>query len=293
MRCVRACVALLAIASAAQWAAAQAVPVSPPPASASAPGMPATIVLPPKIIAGERGTLSVLDADGRLVPAAAVELPGAKLTTDAAGRALFTAPAQPGTVAARLANGATFSSAVVAPSPAQQPVAGAPQTISPRVIALGNQFAIQGPGFRGDATLDHITLSGQPALVLAASSLALTALPNPRTPLGDGQLAVEAPGRAAARSPVAVVALTVQGPGRALAPREKGILTLEVRGTSQRLTLAVRNLSQQIVAFPKGDSAQITTSGGAPNVAKIKLTGVAVGDYSVIAQIVQDSKTNP
>ncbi|HLE35737.1 MAG TPA: hypothetical protein VI699_01175, partial [Candidatus Acidoferrales bacterium] len=57
----------------------------------SAPGT--TIVLPPKLSAGQQTTLAVLDSSGRLASSAVVEFSGGeRVTTDATGRAVFTAP---------------------------------------------------------------------------------------------------------------------------------------------------------------------------------------------------------
>ncbi|HEY7680058.1 MAG TPA: hypothetical protein VIC04_06015, partial [Terriglobia bacterium] len=60
-------------------------------------GTPAVIVLPQKVVAGEKASLAILDASGALVPGAQVDFEGGeRITTDATGRATFAVPALPG-----------------------------------------------------------------------------------------------------------------------------------------------------------------------------------------------------
>src|SRR5258708_22334936 len=58
-----------------------------------------TLLLPRRIVSGERATLAVLDANGRLTPGVTVNFSnGDRLTTDTTGRALFVAPLTPGVI---------------------------------------------------------------------------------------------------------------------------------------------------------------------------------------------------
>jgi len=138
------------------------------------------------------------------------------------------------------------------------------------------------PAFRGDPRL----LNPEQLLVLAASSIALVALPNPRTALGKAQLSVEAGGRSLVRTSVTVVALDVTGPTKPLAAGKKGILAIEVNGTDERVVIEVRNLSPDVVSLPQGNVFEVKTSGGKTNVAKIGLSGVKTGNYAVSAHLV-------
>src|SRR5438445_1520465 len=62
------------------------------------------LLLPRRIVSGERATLAVLDVNGRLTPGVAVNFSnGDRLTTDATGRALFVAPLNPGVIFASIA----------------------------------------------------------------------------------------------------------------------------------------------------------------------------------------------
>src|SRR5207248_2414069 len=74
-------------------AAQQKPPAPPSPASAR------ILLLPRRIVSGERATLAVLDVSGRLTPGVTVNFSnGDHLKTDATGRALFVAPLNPGAI---------------------------------------------------------------------------------------------------------------------------------------------------------------------------------------------------
>jgi hypothetical protein len=272
-------------------------------------GAPSVIVLPSKIVAGESATLAVLDAEGRLVPHAAVAIAGRsdKIATDDTGRAMFSAPTQAGTgvLTASLPGGGDFTATLVLPPTAapqatsegtRKEAAHAASMIFPRRIALGDHFRLAGTGFSGDANLDHIFLGNQEALVLAASSIDLEVLPDARTPLGHTQLIVQIMGLRLATEPITVVSIEITGPftgagkpeGAALAAREKGKVVVEVNGTSGRVNVEVRNLSPDVVRLSRANDVTIATSGGIPNVAEVPITAVKTGDYSLTARLVPD-----
>src|ERR1700674_2650205 len=94
-------------------------------------GPPRTLILPPRIVAGLPATLAVLDAAGRLVPGAAVELSsGTKLKTDATGRALFTAPRGLVGLTAQIPGQNVTASAIVEAPPKLAPM-GSAQNAAP------------------------------------------------------------------------------------------------------------------------------------------------------------------
>src|SRR6266478_3790969 len=79
-----------------------------------------TLLLPRRIVSGERATLAVLDANGRLTPGVTVNFSnGDRLTTDTTGRALFVAPLNPGVIFGSIA-GRTgrVATAILSPSEA-------------------------------------------------------------------------------------------------------------------------------------------------------------------------------
>ncbi len=268
--------------------------IAPQEFSGEFPGM---VVLPPKVIAGEPETLAVLDDSGRLVPGAAVEIAGTgRITTDATGRGTFIASSQLGTMTVRLQNGSEFVTLVI-PKPTEpasqrraagSPPAGAAQIVLPRVIALGNRLVIEGSGFRGQAGLNGVLIGDQPALILAASPVALVALPNPRTPIGSTELAVEADGHSLGRAPVSVISLIVMGPAKTLATDEKGFLVTAVNGTAERLVVEVQNLSPDVLELAGGETVRLTTSGGASNLARVEVEGVQPGEYAVSARVLTE-----
>lgn len=249
------------------------------------PAIGAAIVLPHHVIAGQRATLAVLDAAGRLAPGVAVEFSGGeRLTTDTAGRAAFVAPAEPGVLLVRLpGRGVNASTTVIAP--AQNPPDGVQIIDYPRVIAVADRFAIDGSGFRGDAEENRVTLGDQPALVLAASPDSMVVLPGPRA-AGAAQLQIEVGGRSPGPVPITLVALRILRPEKPLTRGEPATLWVHVAGTDQRLVLEVRNLTPDVIELPRGDVQRMVTSGGRQNQAAIELRGLRAGDYAVSARLV-------
>ena len=68
-------------------------------ASAPTPSGARILLLPWRIVSGERATVAVLDVNGRLTPGVTIEFSnGDHLKTDATGRALFVAPLNPGVI---------------------------------------------------------------------------------------------------------------------------------------------------------------------------------------------------
>ncbi len=252
--------------------------------SSNSPG--ASIILPPKLVAGERASLAVLDAAGRLTSGAVVEFTGGeRVTTDATGRASFTAPVAAGVLLARLPGpGVSASTTVIAP-PLIQPD-GVQVFDYPRVISLADRFAVDGSGFQGEADGNRALLGDQPALVLAASSVALVLLPGPRAVEGPAQLLIEVGGRSPGPVPVTLVSLELSATKKQLAPGEKGKLSVRVRGSAQRLAIEARNLTPEVIELPRGNVQRVTSGGGASNTAEIELLGLRVGDFSLSVRLV-------
>ena len=146
------------------------------------------LLLPRKIVSGERATIAVLDVNGRLTPNVTVNFSnGDHLTTDQSGRALFVAPLNPGIIFGSIAGRADrVPTTVIAPS-AEGSTASV--TSAPRVASLSDRFDIFGQGFCGDADANIVKIGGQTALVLAASPTSLVILPP--SELGPGAARVE------------------------------------------------------------------------------------------------------
>lgn len=252
--------------------------------ASTAPGT--AIVLPTKLVAGERATLAVLDAAGRLTPGAAIEFTGGeRVTTDQTGRTAFTAPAKPGVLLARLV-GRNVNASTIVIAPAPNPPDGVQVLDYPRVISVSDRFVIDGFGFRGDADANRVLLGDRPTLVMAASPIALVVMPGPDAEEGPAQLVVEVGGRSPGPVPVTLVSLRVMAPKKELVPGEKSKLIVRVRGTDQHLVIEARNLSPQVVHLPKGNVQRVASSGGEANFAEIDMQSLRAGDFSVSVRLV-------
>jgi hypothetical protein len=249
--------------------------------------------LPLRIVAGQPATLAVLDAEGQLTPGATVEFTGGvRVTTDATGRATFAAPTEPGVLIARMAGGKVTATATVVPPPDPLPD-GVTLADFPRLIQLGDVFHVTGTGLRGEAEADRVLLGDEPALVLAASPIALVVQPGSRLAPGAAQLVVEVTGRSPGRVPVTLVALEVSADKAQLAPREKGTLTVRILGTEQRLMVEVRNLTPEVVTVSRGNLHRVVSSGGASNSAVVNLRGKNEGDYSISLRLIPPAAGTP
>jgi hypothetical protein len=260
------------------------------PTKLRAVAVPRQIILPPKVIAGAPAMLAVLDSRGRLMPKVGVELSdGQKVTTDVTGRALFNAPSQPGPLGAKIENRAiTFSTSVISPQNIRPREFAGTVTVSsyPHVLTLQDRFVLEGTGFRSEADSNHVSLNGDPCLVIASSPVSLVILPGPRGLIGDAQLKVVAGGTDAGSFPVSVVALEFTGPSNAVDAGSTGKLILRARGTTLPLIVEVRNGSPGVIRLTQGNVQRIKTSGGEENIAPIDVNFVTDGNYSVTARLI-------
>lgn len=244
-------------------------------------------------MAGQPATLAVLSVAGQLLPGATVEFTGgAQVTTDATGRATFAAPAEPGVLVARIAGAkVTVTATVVAP--ADSIPDGVTLSDFPRIITLNDTFRVSGTGFRGEAEANRVLLRDQPALILAASPVALVVQPGPRTAPGAAQFVVEVGGRSPGPVPVTLVALELNADKPQLAPRERGQLTVRVVGSEQRLTVEMRNLTPEVITLSRGNLHRVITSGGPTNAATVRMTGKSEGDFSVSVRVIFPAAGTP
>jgi hypothetical protein len=253
-------------------------------AAAQAPAY--TLVLPQRVVAGQRATLAVLDAEGRIAPGVSVEFSGGlTVNTDATGRAMFTAPEQTGVLTARVPDRGGSAAAMVI-QPAANPPDGVVLDDVPQIIPLQDRCTILGWGFRPEADANNVTLGEQPALVLAASPVSLAVVPSPRAAPGPAQLQVEVGGRNHGPVSVTLIAIELAADKPRLAPKEKGTLTVRIRGAWQRLELDVRNLTPDVVKLAGGDAQRIISSGGTDNTAVLELQGKREGEFHVSVRLV-------
>ncbi|HWF13472.1 MAG TPA: hypothetical protein VG272_07035, partial [Candidatus Acidoferrales bacterium] len=260
------------------------------PTKPHAAATPRQIILPPKVIAGAPAMLAVLDSRGRLMPKVEVDISdGQKVTTDATGRALFNANNQPGSLIAKIEGpGITSATTVVSAENAtsRDPARAVNVSTYPRVMTQHDRFVLEGTGFRSEADSNHVSLNGDPCLVIASSPVSLVVLPGPRGLIGDAQLKVAAGGSDAGLFPVSVVALEFSGPSNAVDAGSTGKLILRARGTTLPLTVEVRNGSPRVIRLAQGNVQRLKTSGGDENIAPIEVNFVTGGNYFVSARLI-------
>lgn len=239
-----------------------------------------TIVLPPELMAGHPATIAVLGVDGRLAAGVKVDLgDGLSVTTDRTGRALFTVPPSGDYLLAK-ASGASAAALI-------DPATGAsePQTVSlPPVISVRDRFWICGAGLSSEADANSVRINGKAAVVLAASPVCVVVLAEPKSATGPASISVQAPG-VRWDAATTLVSLDFVAPSPALQPGQKGKLAVRVDGSAQPLKLAVEDRNPGVLRFEGGDLRRLTTSGGATNVAEIKVHAITSGDYSLRARL--------
>jgi hypothetical protein len=252
-------------------------PAQQAPAAASA----RILLLPHKLVSGERATLAVLDVSGRLTPGVNVTFSnGDKVTTDATGRALFVAPLSTGTIFASIEgrNGRVSSSIL---SPTEVPSSIEEVTAAPRVASMSDRFEFLGHGFCGDADANHVTIAGLPGLVLASSPASLTVLPPTDMDPGPATVNASCGQKTAAAFRVVFVSLELESSGAPLAPGEHRTLTVRVRGTTAKVGLEARNLAPEVALLTGGASVKSQSSGGPDNTANFELVGKRHGNFTV------------
>jgi len=289
--------ASLAITILAGFCATRAVPQQLPKSHPSP--SPRQIILAPVMVAGAQATLAVLDAQGRLLPNIVVELSGGlKVTTDATGRALFQAPDEPGMLLAKTAGHEITASANVVASADPGPHAasgaglGEVKIISyPRAVAIHDRFTLEGTGFRGLADTNHVYLNGDPCLVVASSPNSLVVFPGPPFRVGAVNLHVTVAGVDAGQFPISAVLLEITGPAESPDAGSVGKLILRARGTTDPLSIEVRNGSPGIILLTKGNVQRVKTSGGDHNIATVEVKFITAGDYTVSVRLVSAFST--
>ena len=250
---------------------------------------------------------------------------GQKVTTDATGRALFMVAPIPGAMTAKLFGQETTASSIVMAAPflpgqvptigdATQPnqqrypgglqvepapdsarlpfetqgkqVEPTPGKISyPKFLTLHDRFAIEGTGFNGRADGNRVLLEGQPCLVLASSPLSLVVLPGVHVPIGPIGLKITVGGNDVGPLPVSAVLLEFSGPSETPNAGTQSSLVLHARGTTEPLSVEVRNGSPGVIQFPHGVVQRLTTSGGEENTAPVELKFLTAGSYTVTARL--------
>ena len=260
--------ALLACACALLFVIFTAAQESAPPASAAR-----ILLVPWKMVSGDRATLAVLDVNGRLTPNVAIDFSnGDKIKTDATGRALYVAPLKQGPLFASIVGRpGRVKTAVVSPQDAA--ASGVEIAMAPLTASLRDRFAITGGGFCGDADKNDVTVGGKKALVLASSPLALQILPPIDQEPGTARVAVSCGKQTIGSFSTAFLSLELQADRASLAPGQKRTMVVRVRGTGEKVRLEARNLAPEVVELEGGNPLRVSSTGGEDNDAKFQIVG--------------------
>jgi hypothetical protein len=270
-----------AFLSAVVFASETAVPQSPPAASGAR-----ILLLPRRIVSGERATLAVLDVNGRLTPGVTVNFSnGDRLKTDATGRALFVAPLNPGVIFGSIA-GRPGQVATVILSPGGAALDSLEVSSAPRVASLADRFEILGKGFCGDADANQVAIAAQPAIVLASSPTALVVLPPQDLQPGPAEVGISCAKRQSPRFSVTFVGLELEADSSPLKPGEHRALTVRVRGTTTKVAFEARNLAPEIAELTGGNPVRASSSGSAENLGKFEVVGRKNGSFLISIRLV-------
>lgn len=248
------------------------------------------LLLPRRIVSGERATLAVLDVNGRLTPGVTVSFSnGDRLRTDATGRALFVAPLNPGVIFGTIA-GRAGRVPIVVLSSMEAAASSIELTSVPRVASITDRFEIQGKGFCGDADANHVNVEGKPALILASSPTSLTVLPPSDIEPGQAAIDITCGKRSAAPFELTIVELSLEANSAPLSPGEHRTLTVRVRGTSSKVALDAVNLAPEVAELVGGNPARLFSTGGTENTAQFEVVGRAKGNFLISIRLSATAK---
>ena len=254
------------------------------PAFAQKPPSPPSariLLMPRTMVSGDRATLAVLDVNGRLAPGANVVFSnGDRLTTDATGRALFVAPLNPGVIFGSIV-GREGRVPVTILSPDETAVTGIAVDSIPRFATLTDRFDIAGRGFCGGADANQITISGEPAFVLASSPTSLVVLPPLELEPGRASVDISCAKRYGPPLEVVFLALNLEADSSPLLPGVHRQLSVHVRGTTSKITLEAKNLAPDIAELTGGNPFRVSSSGGEENVAHFEVVGRKRGSFLI------------
>ncbi len=247
------------------------------------------LIVPRRIVSGERATLAVLDVNGRLTPGVTVDFSnGDRVVTDATGRAMFVAPLNPGVIFAAIAGREGRVPAVIL-APAEASSDAMMVTRTPRAASLTDRFEISGKGFCGDADANQVTVNGRRALVLASSPVSVIALPPENLEPGAAAIQMACKRKSAPPFSLVFVGLQLDADTAPIKPGEHRVLTVHATGTRGKLLLEARNLDPTIAELLGGNSVRATSSGGPDNAAKFEVVGKQNGSFLVSIRLLPAS----
>jgi len=234
------------------------------------------LLLPRRIVSGERATLAVLDANGRLTPGVTVAFSnGDRLTTDQSGRALL------GAIEGRRGRVPTT---IVAPTETELSLVEINSV--PRVVSLSDRFDILGHGFCGDADANTVTIGGLRAIVLASSATSLVVLPPADLEPGLAPVKISCGKNSFPAFNITFLELALHADSSTLAPGVHRGLTVSVRGTDAKIALEAKNLAPDIAELSGGDAVRQLSSGGPGNAAHFEVVGRKRGSFLISIRLV-------
>jgi hypothetical protein len=274
-------VSLVAFLVAATWCARATAEEQPAPSAKNA----RILLVPRKMISGDRTTLAVLDVNGRLTPGVTIAFSnGDHVTTNATGRGVFVAPLTPGVLYATIQGRQGRVQTLVIAASAE---ASAPAVVqTPHFASLSDRFELQGHGFCGDADKNIVQVNGEAALVMAASSESLTILPPENLEAGPADVTVACNKGPSSATRVIFLSLSLEADTSPMQPGQKRTLTVRIAGTRDKVTLEAHNLAPEIAELAGGNTAKAVSSGGAENVATFALAGKQHGNILVSIRLI-------
>jgi hypothetical protein len=263
--------------------AAKPSTAAPAPAAAGA----RILLLPKRLVSGERATLAVLDLSGRLTPGVTVNLSdGDTLTTDASGRGLFVAPLNLTTIYGSIAGRAGKVASTII-SPAESPSNSMEVELSPRVVSLSDRLEVSGHGFCGDADSNHVNMGGAAGLVIASSPAFLAVVPSPEQSPGPASVEIVCGQKKARAFSVVFVNLELEASKAPLAPGEHREVMVRIKGSTARLHLEARNLAPDVADLSGGGKTiRALSMGGPENLVKFELIGKKKGSFVISIRLV-------
>jgi hypothetical protein len=272
--------ALLCLWGSASFAQQAAKPSPAPPAPVAAGAR--ILLLPKKLVSGERATLAVLDLSGRLTPGVTVNFSnGDALSTDASGRGLFVAPLNLTTIYGSIAGRAGKVASTIVGA-AESPSNSMAVELAPRVVSLSDRLEVSGHGFCGDADSNHVTMGGVTGLVIASSPAFLAVVPSPEQAPGLASVEIACGQKKAAAFSVVFVNLELEASNEPLAPGEHREVTVRIKGSTAKLHLEARNLAPDVADVSGGGkTVRVLSSGGPENLAKFELIGKKKGSFVI------------
>ena len=244
------------------------------------------LLVPRKIVAGERATLAVLDFNGKLTPGVHVSFSnGDKISTDATGRALIVAPLKIGNIYGSI-EGRTGRVTSTIISLAEISSTSPMVASVPRAASLSDRLEIMGHGFCGDADANRVTIGGIPALVLASSPAYLAVLPPLEMDPGPARVQVKCGQRVSEEFTVVFVTLALEAKTSTLAPGERRTLVVRVTGSATKMNLEARNLAPEVAELKGGTTVRALSTGGKENSATFELEGRKQGSFVISIRLI-------